>query len=177
MNRRTFLACLIGVLDGLIALALLVPGLRAVFSTPRRRKDEVDFIRVAPLDVLKEGEPHLAVVEGERWDAYVRYPPSPMGRVWLIREPDSGGEPKVRCLHTICPHLGCGINFVQERQAFACPCHASEFDAGGKSRFGPSPRNMDELECRLSDPDESGKRFVEVRYREFQTGVPDQREV
>jgi hypothetical protein len=32
---------------------------------------------------------------------------------------------------------------------------------------------MDELACRVTDPDEDGQRWVEVRYQEFRTGVAD----
>jgi hypothetical protein len=85
------------------------------------------------------------------------------------------GEPFVRCFQTICPHLGCGIDYVAHSNAFACPCHASRFDADGRRRFGPSPRDMDRLECRVSPPDEIGQRWIEVRYQEFQTGVAERR--
>jgi Rieske Fe-S protein len=177
MQRRTFLAGLIGILDGLIALGLVVPGVGAIFSPPRRRKSKADFFRVARLAALKPGEPYLASVEADHWDAYVHYPPSPVGRVWLIRDSSSGGVEQVRCLQTICPHLGCGIDFVPGRQAFSCPCHASEFSTDGKSLFGPSPRNMDELECKVGEEDENGQRWVEVRYKEFQPGTAQQSEV
>lgn len=177
MNRRTFLTSLIGVLQALLALALMIPGFRAVFSAPRRRERDAPFLRAAPLDTLDIGEPYLATIQAARWDAYVRYPPNPVGRVWLIRESDPAGTEKVRCLQTICPHLGCGINFIPGRAAFACPCHASEFGFDGKSQFGPSPRDMDELECRVGEPDDAGRRWVEVRYREFQPGIAEQREV
>jgi Rieske Fe-S protein len=81
----------------------------------------------------------------------------------------------IRCVQAMCPHLGCGIDFVPDRRVFTCPCHASEFDAAGQRRFGPSPRDMDELECRVSPPDERGERWIEVKYVEFRTGIPQKR--
>jgi nitrite reductase/ring-hydroxylating ferredoxin subunit len=97
--------------------------------------------------------------------------------------PPAGGAktilalPRVRCLQTICPHLGCGIGYAADRGAFSCPCHASEFDAAGRRLSGPAPRDMDELECRVTEPDENGRRWVEVRYQEFQTGLSARRPV
>ena len=85
----------------------------------------------------------------------------------------ANGQPRV--LSAVCPHLGCAIDYAADRNTFNCPCHASEFDAAGRRRLGPSPRDMDELECRISDADESGVRWVEVKYQEFQTGVSEKR--
>jgi len=114
-------------------------------------------------------------VLADRWDAYTHYPPGPIGNVWLLRSESDDRDPKIRCLHVICPHLGCAIDYSADRKTFNCPCHASEFDAAGRRRFGPSPRDMDELECRISDADESGVQWVEVKYQEFQTGVSAKR--
>ncbi|MCH7591991.1 MAG: Rieske 2Fe-2S domain-containing protein, partial [Planctomycetes bacterium] len=147
-----------------------IPGVRYLLDPLRRSRTAFDFLRAAPLAALREGRPVRVIVSADRWDAYTHYPPGPIGSVWLIREQDDGDAPKVRCLQTICPHLGCGIDYVADRNAFVCPCHASEFEPGGRRRFGPSPRDMDELQCRITGPTDSHERWVEVRYAEFQTG-------
>ena len=126
---------------------------------------------VAPLSAAVAGRPLRVTVSSERWDAYMRYPPGPIGAVWLLREDDADGRPSIRCLQVVCPHLGCGIDYAVDRGVFNCPCHASEFDGTGRRRFGPSPRDMDELECRISDAGDEGRRWIEVRYQEFATGV------
>ncbi len=212
-QRRTFLKALAALIDGAVALGVAIPGLRFFAGPLRRKRSGRDFSRVTPLDGLPEGRPIRMVVTADRYDAYVHYPPGPIGQVWLIRNaapprscsppseisnlkseisnlkseisnlkseiskgggpPD--GEPCVRCFQTICPHLGCEIDYAADRNAFACPCHASEFDADGRRKFGPAPRDMDKLECRVSPPDENGRRWIEVRYQEFQTGVAERR--
>ena len=72
----------------------------------------------------------------------------------------------VRCFQTSCPHLGCGVDYSADRKAFTCPCHASEFAVDGTPRFGPSPRPMDQLACRVTEPDGQGQRWIEVDYQE-----------
>lgn len=97
--------------------------------------------------------------------------------------PKHGGTqqapPVVRCLQTICPHLGCGIDLAAQQNptGFTCPCHVSEFDDAGRRGKGPSPRDMDELPCRVTAPDENGERWVEIQYVEFRTGTPEKRPI
>ncbi len=178
-QRRTFLKRAVAALNGAIGLVVAVPGLRFLLAPLRRRRGqesasgESRFLRVAPLSALSAGRPLRGVVAADRWDAYTHHPPGPIGSVWLLREervPGAAGdksEPRIRCLQTICPHLGCGIDYDVDRRAFSCPCHASDFDAAGRRLLGPAPRDMDELECRVTGPDEQGRRWIEVRYQEF----------
>ena len=175
MHRRTFLKTLAAGLNGLIGLAVVIPGIRFLLDPLRRASRQRGFIRVAPVTSLAPGRPARVTVMADRWDAYTHHPPGPIGNVWLLRNESDDRDPKIRCLHVICPHLGCAIDFAADRNAFHCPCHASEFDSAGRRRFGPSPRDMDELECRISDAGESGVRWVEVKYQEFQTGASDKR--
>lgn len=203
MLRRTFIQVTAWGAQGIIALVAAVPGLRALLDPLRRSSTSRPFIRVAPLAALSGGTPIRATVEADRWDAFTHYPPGPIGSVWLLLvkpgddnppsgddTPPSGGDhahsddhadaadrssPRVLVWQTICPHLGCGIDYSPERQSFNCPCHASDFDLTGKCLEGPSPREMDQLENRVTDPDENGQRWVEVAYQAFQTGTPEKR--
>ena len=172
MHRRTFLKTLAAGLNGLIGLAIVIPGIRFLLDPLRRSSRDRGFLRVGPLTSLTAGRPQRVTVLSDRWDAYTHHPPGPIGNVWLL---PGDGDDRVRCLQVTCPHLGCTIDYAADRNAFQCPCHASEFDAAGRRRFGPSPRDMDELQCHITEPDESGVRWVEVKYQEFQTGVLEKR--
>jgi len=176
LKRRTFFNLLAGAIHGGVALAVFIPGLRFLFDPLRRRRNRRGFIRVARLSDVQRDRPLLAQVRTDRWDAYVHHPPGPIGSVWLLKsdDTDSPGSSLVRCLQTECPHLGCAIDFETERHAFICPCHESGFTRDGAVAFGPAPRAMDELPCRVTDPDDQGTRWVEIQYREFKTGTPDQ---
>ena len=45
----------------------------------------------------------------------------------------------------VCTHLGCGPigNGAGEFGGWFCPCHGSHYDAAGRIRKGPAPRNLD----------------------------------
>jgi Rieske Fe-S protein len=77
----------------------------------------------------------------------------------------AGGD--IKAYSTVCPHLGCGIDWNDATKHFDCPCHGSVFDKEGKCIEGPSPRGMDELDVVASGDD------VKVRYRRFRVSIPN----
>lgn len=174
MERRTFLKTISGALYAAVAAVVGIPAFRFLTDPLRRKKLSDAFLRAASMDALAADRPIRVMLASDRWDAFVHHPPGPIGSVWL--KPSAGGAPP-RCLQVICPHLGCGIEYAPDRGAFYCPCHDSEFDLDGKRRFGPSPRDMDELPCRVTEPDEQGVRWIEVQYAKFQTGIADKKQV
>ena len=188
-GRRSFFQTVATVAGGLASLIVAVPVVRFLFDPLKRRPTGGTFIRVAELSSIPNNRPVRVVVVSDRWDGYTHFPPGPIGSVWLIAAatdtgeaglPTSPGAPgalPVRCLQTICPHLGCGTDYVPDRGTFACPCHASDFDLSGRRLEGPSPRDLDELECRVTEPDAEGRRWVEVKFEKFQTGVATKRAV
>lgn len=93
-------------------------------------------------------------------DAWNRTVGVKVGSAWVV---ESGGE--LIAMSTVCPHLGCAIDFDKEGGRFVCPCHDSFFDLDGKATEGPSPRDMDRLDLVTED------RLVRVRYERFKQGV------
>lgn len=174
MTRRTILQILTGIIHSGIAVALGIPVLRFLAHPLRRERKGAEFVRVVPLSALASGAPTRVAVTAERVDGFLRFPAATVGQVWLERRAvDDPSDPQVRCLQTICPHLGCGIDFSAARDGFSCPCHASDFARDGTRLTGPSPRDMDELECRVSHADGDGQRWVEIRYQQFRTGTAE----
>ncbi len=41
-----------------------------------------------------------------------------------------------------CTHLGCRVNFLEDKQIIECPCHQSRFTPKGKLISGPAKRNL-----------------------------------
>lgn len=174
MNRRTVLQIVAGFINSGIAVALGIPVVRFLAHPLTRVRKSAEFVRVTPLSALDSGAPTRVAVTAERVDGFLRFPAVTVGQVWLERSArDKPSNPEVRCLQTICPHLGCGIDFVSARDGFSCPCHTSDFARDGTRLTGPSPRDMDELECRVSEPDADGQRWVEIRYQQFRTGTAE----
>lgn len=138
------------------AAALVLSPLRATGSNGR-------WIPTLKVDQLAEGEPKRVAIVDDRRDAWTIERGVELGSVWLVRRGD-----QVLAFSAVCPHLGCSINAVAGGGgAFACPCHTSAFDADGKRKSGPAPRDMDALATKI----ENG--VVVVDFRRFRIGIPD----
>ena len=169
-SRRGFLKIVTAWLGGMLGAVVAVPGL-VFLSHPARRetvRGGTGPLRVASLAELKAGRPVRCEVRGELVDAWSRLPDVKLGSCWVIKADPAS---PVRAFSTVCPHLGCGVDFDPGRSRFVCPCHDSLFALDGTALTGPSPRDMDELEVVTEGS------VVKVTYRRFRTGVPEKVEV
>lgn len=69
-------------------------------------------------------------------------------------EPDSARvkKPEWLVLIGVCTHLGCvPIANKGEYNGYYCPCHGSHYDASGRARKGPAPRNLEVPEYEFMD--------------------------
>jgi cytochrome b6-f complex iron-sulfur subunit len=71
----------------------------------------------------------------------------PGGKFYLARLDDGG----FLALHRKCTHLGCSVPWIEQKQRFTCPCHASEFDIRGAVVNSPAPRPLDLFEVSVDD--------------------------
>ena len=161
--RRTFLAKLTAAFGALAGAIAVVPGLGFLASPLRRAtiRGADNPLRVAADRDVRPGKPVRVTVVGQREDAWLRLDHVTLGSCWLVRSTDDG---PVRAFSTVCPHLGCGVDWNDKTGKFDCPCHASSFDTDGRCLGGPSPRGLDELEVQHNGRD------VLVRYQRFRTG-------
>ena len=169
-NRRKLLKVLTGAVGGSAALAVGTPVLRALM-TPVGRVTVTgtgEFVQVCTLEAVPEdGAPvQASVVIQSPIDGWNRMPPSEVGSVWLMKK-----DKKIVAFSTICPHLGCGIDYEGSAERFVCRCHDSYFSIDGSTQSGPSPRGMDSLETRIVDG------MVEIKFEKFAMGVPEKRSV
>ena len=160
--RRAFLKLVTAGLGALAGALAVIPGLGFLASPLDRRGGAGGPpLRVASTRDVKPGKPLRVTAVGARDDAWLRLDKVTLGSLWLVRTVEDG---PIKAFSTVCPHLGCGIDFDDKRGKFECPCHDSTFDLDGRCLGGPSPRGLDELETRIEGRD------VMVRYRRFRVG-------
>ena len=182
MTRRTLLEWLARAMGAACAAIVGVPAVRYLVDPLRRRRlAERDFKRVVRFDALPSGVPREFAVRDVRQDAWTLYPQETIGRVWLVRRTDGSVPPEsaqVDVFATVCPHLGCAIQLDSAGKKFFCPCHKAGFRPSGE-RIGekelghknPAPRDMDSLECRVTQDEVTRQWWVEVRFQKFKQGL------
>src|SRR5262249_47891019 len=121
-----------------------------------------DFVKVGKLEAFKPGQPTKVDVFADKRDAWNRIVKVKVGSAWVVRDGD-----KLRAFSTVCPHLGCAVDFDGDTTKFKCPCHKSVFSTDGKVEDGPAPRPMDELEIEEKDG------VLALRYRRFRQGIAE----
>ncbi len=53
-----------------------------------------------------------------------------------------------------CTHLGCRLNFLEDKQIIECPCHQSRFTPHGKLISGPAKKNLPTFTVETKKTDE-----------------------
>jgi nitrite reductase/ring-hydroxylating ferredoxin subunit len=181
--RRAFLtqvlAGTIGVVVGLVPVLsglifFLDPLIRGERQSGDSRggvgKDAEGYIKLPVTRSLlpSDGTPQQVTVEDDLVDAWNKFPRVPIGSVWLLRS-ESG---EVSAFSTVCPHLGCAVEFRGAQCDFYCPCHLSAFRLDGSKNNPIPPRDMDSLRVKPDMGEE-----IWVQYKNFRGGISEKVEI
>jgi Rieske Fe-S protein len=60
---------------------------------------------------------------------------------------------------SVCTHLGCLVNWDNNKKEFLCPCHGGKYDIYGNVTAGPPPRSLTTLPLEIID----GKVYVVLK--------------
>lgn len=162
-SRRGFLKIATTAMGGAIGAIIAFPLVRYVLFPVGRRvvtsgSDPVDVMNAAE---LKPGAPPVRVQirASQVRDGWGAAADVPLGAAWVRKT----AEGKVEALSSVCPHLGCAVDFDAEGGVFKCPCHRSAFAADGNKISGPSKRGLDPLPVKVGDDGRVKVTFI--RYR------------
>ncbi|PID71785.1 MAG: hypothetical protein CSB34_05790 [Desulfobulbus propionicus] len=67
-----------------------------------------------------------------------------------------GDDQQATAVSRICTHLGCRLNFLEDKQYIECPCHQSRFTTTGQRIAGPAERDLPSYTVEIQK-DASGK--------------------
>ncbi len=163
-RRRLLVAGAAATCAGLAAISV-APGLIYLahpLSTPTVTGGS-EFVVLGPRGQFRPGEPKRVEIWADRVDAWQRSEHVKLGAVWVMER-----EGELVAFSTVCPHLGCAIDFDADRSKFVCPCHKSAFGLDGTVEEGPAPRPLDRLQLRDADGS------VAVLYQRFRQNTPNQ---
>jgi menaquinol-cytochrome c reductase iron-sulfur subunit len=153
LDRRGFVKIVTSVLGSVMAAIVGLPVIGYFISPAFKKATGDEWISLGPLENYTVGKKTmfnftLTTVNG--WERS-----SKSYGVFVLRS--SGGD--VDILSDVCTHLSCRVNWSEENQEFACPCHAASFDQNGDVKTGPPPRPLDRYEIKL----EGDQLFIHLR--------------
>lgn len=128
-------------------------------------------LSVNPTSIPDDGTPVAVSVRTDLDDAWNRFKDVPVGSIWL-RKTEEG---KIVAFNSICPHLGCSVDYRRGENDFFCPCHTSAFSLSGEKTNDVPPRGMDTLEISVvSDgkPAEDGDELW-VKFQNFRRATSE----
>lgn len=165
-SRRRLLGLFTNLLMAILGLIVAVPALGYFFAPLRRRSGTeggATFQEVGPVSDIPMDQWKLLSVEMVNQDGWRKT--SVKHAVWVRRH--GQGDGGITVLSSICPHLGCPINWHPDQAEFICPCHGGIFNADGHRTGGPPPRSMDALEFEIRAD------RLWVRWQDFKIGVAE----
>jgi menaquinol-cytochrome c reductase iron-sulfur subunit len=161
-SRRSLLTAAAGALGVGLAASVLGPAL--VFLGHPLDHDATagdgEMLPAGPIAQFNGGAPVKVDLFADRVDAWNRVVQVKVGSAWVLQQ---GAE--LVAMSTVCPHLGCGVDFDASANKFYCACHKSWFSLDGAVESGPSPRGLDRLDV------EKGEKLVSIRYVRFKVGI------
>lgn len=162
-GRRGALRVILGAGAAALGTAVLSPCSTAL-GRPMLPTAGTHWVRTIKLEDLKDGERKRVPIVADLRDAWTVAKNVTLGAVWLERKGD-----KVSCLSVTCPHLGCAVSATES--GFNCPCHDSDFGPHGERKGGPSPRDLDSLQTRITNG------YIEVDFRRYRVGTGERVEI
>ena len=154
--RRAFLGCGLVAAGGLVSAAMAVPLVRFATFPLHAQAEETSWSDVGRAEEFRSlSEPVERTIEVDRIDGWRRY--AMQNGVYVA----PAGEGNVKVLSSTCPHLGCSLRWIGEKERFICPCHGGTFTSAGVHVAGPPLRGMDELDSKV----ENG--VLKVRFQHF----------
>lgn len=168
-SRRRFMVTGVGFVGTAVAGVTLAPAAK-LLAYPLADDAATNSGSDVLIDAGKAsqfGEAPIKVdLYADKVDAWNRQINVKVGSAWVL---ERDGE--LIAMSTVCPHLGCAIDYDEEGKRFVCPCHDSFFDLDGVQTEGPSPRSMDRLDLVAAE------NLVKVRYQRFKQGVEEKEPV
>ena len=160
--RRGFLAGLLAAGAAGVGALLALPVIKFVLHPVLAQTTDKSWSNVGSMDEFQSlTAPVKKLIQIEQLDGWRRT--VAQKPVYIVK--DSAGQ--IAVLSAVCPHLGCSLPWVDDKNQFICPCHKGTFDAGGKLVSGPPPRNMDALPMKVEDG------TVKIQYQFFRQLSPN----
>ncbi|MCI5221660.1 MAG: hypothetical protein D3924_03000 [Candidatus Electrothrix sp. AR4] len=119
-NRRGFISGMLSWTGALTGITLLYPLLRFAGFTVKPKPKHIKVPAPLPVSGFHAERDFILFAQGTE--------------AWAVSR--------------TCTHLGCRLNFLEDKQLIECPCHQSRFTEEGKLINGPAKKTYPPLRLR-----------------------------
>lgn len=137
ISRRKFLSRVTLAIGGAIVAGWAVPAVAYIFGPARKSDRQREWRPLGSPNKVELGTPTLFKTRVERTTGWVTQEEEVSVYVFTEDGRNFTG------LSNICTHLGCRVRWVDDQEAFFCPCHNATFGKDGRVASGPPPRPLD----------------------------------
>jgi len=141
-SRRRFLGLAAGALSTIVAALIGIPLVGMFFGPLLTRRKEL-WLDLGAVSDIKPDRPTKFTYSYVKIDGW--FEKTVYGTAYV--SVDKAG---MIALSNICTHLGCGVRWDADRNAFTCPCHSGVFDKTGNVVSGPPPRPLNRLQTKVA---------------------------
>lgn len=145
MTRRAFLINIIKSFFALIAAGALAALWYIYPSTAKKRR--LQYVFVLDDDELPKRGVRKVEFKYSVDDSQI------LNRAFLVV-----GERGLTVFSPVCTHLGCYVNWDNNRKEFLCPCHGGRYNIYGQVIAGPPPKPLNRLPFKI----DAGKIYLGV---------------
>ena len=145
MTRRAFLKGIVNYFFALLSAGAVAAALYIYPSSAKKRR--LQFVYALDEDELPKRGVRKVEFKYSVDDREI------LNRVFLAVN-DKG----LTVFSPVCTHLGCYVNWDNNRKEFLCPCHGGRYNSEGAVISGPPPKPLNRLPYKI----EAGKLYLEV---------------
>jgi menaquinol-cytochrome c reductase iron-sulfur subunit len=148
LNRRSFVAGVVGFLGSIIAAVIGLPAIGYLLSPGLRDRGSStseEWVPLGPVEDLVVGEPKLYAFTRTRrvgWETTAR-----SYGIYVVRKPGAGFD----VFSNVCTHLSCRVSWKEDLGEYVCPCHDGHFAIDGAIISGPQPRALNRFDYRVEE--------------------------
>lgn len=146
MNRRDFLKKAIKIFFSSLAIVVFYVFVYIYPSKIKQRK--IHYIYLMDEDDLPKRGVRKIEFKYKLEDRVVAH------RVFLVANNSS-----LTAFSSVCTHLGCLVNWDNNKKEFLCPCHGGKYNMNGDVIAGPPPKPLTRLPLEIKD----GKAYVGIK--------------
>jgi len=140
ISRRDFIKVATATVGGVIGAAFGIPAVVYLIDPALDASGKDAWVPLGPLENFTVGTPTLVTFVRSKVNGWEKT--SNSYGVFVLRK----SETETVVISNRCTHLGCRVNWKDDKQAYVCPCHDAAFGLEGDVLAGPPPRPLDKYE-------------------------------